>query len=65
MRSHPWAKAILSGIIGTAIGVIFIAVANLISPIVNLAQDLVVVCVPAFVAALVGNFIGARQGKSA
>jgi hypothetical protein len=64
MRTISWAKAVLSGIIGTVIGVVFVAIANLASPIANLAQVLIVVCVPAFISAVVGNVIAARHGKS-
>lgn len=65
MSNPSWFRALLSGLIGAAIGVIFIAVANLISPIANLVQQLVVVCVPAFLSALVGHAIGARRRDAA
>jgi hypothetical protein len=65
MSIPSWFRAILSGLIGVAIGVIFIAVANLVSPVANLAQVLIVVCIPAFLSALVGHIIGARQRKGA
>ena len=64
MRNPSWFRAILSGLIGVAIGVVFIAVDNLVSPVANLGQILVVVCVPAFLAALIGNLLGARQRKT-
>jgi len=65
MSNHSWFRAILSGLIGALIGVIFIAVANLVSPVANLAQTLVIVCVPAFLSALVGHIVGSRQKKAA
>jgi H+/Cl- antiporter ClcA len=64
MSNPSWFKATLSGLIGAAIGVVFVAVANLVSPAANLVQLLVVVCVPAFLSAIVGNLIGARQRKA-
>jgi hypothetical protein len=61
MSNPSWFKATLSGIIGAAIGVVFVAVANMASPVANLAQLLVVVCVPSFLSAVVGHIIGARR----
>jgi hypothetical protein len=61
MSNPSWFRAIISGLIGMAIGVVFVAVANLASPIANLIQVLVVVCLPAFISALVGHVIGARR----
>jgi hypothetical protein len=65
MRTSSAAKAILSGFIGIAIGVVFVAVANLVNPVGNLTQSLIIVCVPAFVSALVGNTMGSRRDKPA
>jgi len=56
-------RAILSGIIGLAIGAIFVAIANMTSPNAHLAQVLVIVCVPCFLSGALGNFIGARPRK--
>ena len=63
MTSPSWFRAVLSGLVGAAIGVIFVAVANLVNPVANLAQVLVVVCVPAFLSAAIGHVIGARQRR--
>jgi hypothetical protein len=65
MASLSWFRAILSGLVGLVIGVIFVAVANLLSPVANLVQTLVVVCVPAFLSSLLGYVIGIRQKKQA
>jgi peptidoglycan/LPS O-acetylase OafA/YrhL len=64
MSNPSWFRAIISGLAGAAIGVIFVAIANLVSPVANLPQLLVVVCVPAFLAAIVGHIIGARQKRA-
>lgn len=65
VRTSSWFRPILSGLLGVAIGVIFIAIANMVSPAKNLPQMLVVVCLPAFLSALFGHIIGARQKKAA
>ena len=64
MGNPSWFRAIISGIVGAAIGVIFVAVANLVSPVANLAQELAVVCIPAFLAAIVGQSSAPRQRRS-
>ena len=48
MGNPLWFRSILSGIVGAAIGLIFVAIANLVSPVANLVQELTIVCVPAF-----------------
>ena len=56
-------RAILTGLIGLVIGVIFSAVLNLISPAENLVRTVVLVCLAAFCAAFTGYVLGARQKK--
>ena len=63
MKIPSWFKAILSGLLGLIIGVIFVAVTNLVSPVANISQSLIVVCVPSFLSALIGHLVGARQKK--
>jgi hypothetical protein len=59
-------RAILSGVIGIVIGVIFTAVVNLASPADNLLRTLIVVCFAALVSAFAGYLVGARRkGKPA
>jgi len=63
MSNPLWLKAMLTGLIGAMIGVIFIAIANLVNPIASLVQVLIIVCVPAFLSAVTGHVIGAREKK--
>lgn len=64
MGNPLWFRSILSGIVGAAIGLIFVAIANLVSPVANLVQELTIVCVPAFLSALVGHIIGAHRRRT-
>ena len=64
MGKISWVRAIVSGLIGMMIGAIFIAIANMVSPIAYLVQVLVVVCVPCFLSGLTGNILGARPRKT-
>jgi hypothetical protein len=63
MRGFSTFRAVLSGVIGIVVGVIFTAVVNLASPADNLLRTLIVVCLAALVSAFVGYIIGARQKK--
>ena len=63
MGSFSTFRAVLSGVIGIVIGVIFTAVLNLVSPADNLVRTLIVVCLAAFVSAFSGYVLGARQKK--
>jgi chromate transport protein ChrA len=56
-------RAVLSGVVGIVIGVIFTAVLNLVSPADNLVRTLIVVCFAALVSAFLGYVLGARQKK--
>ena len=58
-------RAILAGVIGIVIGVIFTAVVNLASPADNLLRTLIVVCLAALVLAFAGYVIGARRKSKA
>ncbi len=58
-------RAILAGVIGIVIGVIFTAVVNLASPADNLLRTLIVVCLAALVSAFAGYVIGARRKSKA
>jgi purine-cytosine permease-like protein len=61
MSNPSWLKAMLTGLIGAATGVVFIAIANLVNPIASLVQVLIIVCIPAFLSAVIGHAIGARE----
>jgi hypothetical protein len=63
MSSFSMFRAILSGVIGIVIGVIFTAVVNLVSPADNLLRTLVLVCLAALVSAFAGYILGAREKK--
>jgi hypothetical protein len=63
MGSFSTFRAVLSGVIGIVIGVIFTAVPNLVSPEDNLLRTLVVVCLAALVSAFLGYVLGAGQKK--
>lgn len=54
MVVSSWLKAILSGLFGILIGVVVAAVVNLLSPVGSLPLALVLACLPAFVAAILG-----------
>ncbi len=56
-------RAILSGVIGIVIGVVFTAMLNLVRPADNLIPLLIVVCLAALLSALSGCLIGARRKK--
>ncbi|HUX36273.1 MAG TPA: hypothetical protein VMV44_00100 [Rectinemataceae bacterium] len=59
--SYPsFFKALFTGLVGAVIGVIFVAIANLVNPIASLVQLLIIVSVPAFLSAIVGHVIGAN-----
>jgi hypothetical protein len=64
MGNPSWFRSILSGIVGAAIGLVFVAIANLVSPVPNSAHELVVVCVPAFLSAFVGHLLGAHRRRT-
>jgi len=63
MGSFSIFRAILSGVIGIVIGVVFTAVLNLVSPADNLIRMLIVVCLAALFSAFSGYLLGARQKK--
>ena len=63
MSGFSMFRAILSGVIGIVIGVIFTAVVNLVSPADNLLRTLIVVCLAALVSAFSGYVLGAREKK--
>jgi len=64
MGNPSWFRSILSGIVGAAIGLMFVAIANLMSPVANLTHELAVVCVPAFLSALVGYILGVHRRRT-
>ncbi len=63
MSYSSFFKALFTGLIGAVIGVLFVAVANLVNPIANLIQLLFIVSVPAFLSAVIGHVIGANNKK--
>jgi uncharacterized protein YacL len=64
MSTSSWFRAFLSGLVGIAIGVIFTAVVNLLSPLGNLVQTVILVCVSAFLSAFLGFIFGSRKKKT-
>ena len=64
MGKFTWFPMVLAGLVGAVIGVVFVAVANLMSPLPDLFQTLVVACVPAFLSGLLGYFLGVRPKKT-
>jgi uncharacterized protein YacL len=54
-------RAVLSGVIGVVIGVIFTALVNLVLPSANLAGTLIPICLAAILSALAGYLLGANQ----
>lgn len=65
MVVKSWFRAILSGLFGLLLGVVVAAVVNLLSPVGSLSTALVLACLPAFVAAILGFILGNRQKKAA
>jgi len=63
MKSLSLFRAILSGVFGLLIGVIFAALVNLIVPASNLAWTLFPICLAAIFSAFAGYIVGARQKK--
>jgi uncharacterized protein YacL len=63
MKSVLLFRAILAGVIGLVIGVIFTAVVNLIVPTTNLAWTLFPICLAAILSGFAGYLVGARQKK--
>jgi O-antigen/teichoic acid export membrane protein len=61
MNRFSWIRAILSAIIGLAIGVIFTALVNLLKPWPDIMWALVAVCLASFFSALAGYFVGSLQ----
>ncbi|MGA2975044.1 MAG: hypothetical protein ABSF77_07025 [Spirochaetia bacterium] len=56
-------RAIIAGVLGLLIGVVFTAVLNLVSPAENVVRLVIVVCLAALVSAFSGYLLGARQKK--
>jgi hypothetical protein len=63
MKSIPLFRAILSGVIGLVIGVIFTALVKLIVPSTNLAWTLFPICLAAIISGFAGYIMGAKQKK--
>ncbi len=61
MRSYSLFRAILSGVIGLVVGVIFTALVKLIVPEMNLAWTLFPLCLASLVSGFAGYLVGARQ----
>ena len=61
MKSVSLFRAILSGVIGLVIGVIFTALVKLMMPETNLAWTLFPICLAAIVSGFVGYIVGAKQ----
>lgn len=63
MASFSLVRAILSGIIGLVIGVIFAALVKLMVPAANLPWTLIPLCLAAVFSGLAGYLVGAKQKK--
>jgi len=63
MKNISLFRAILSGVIGLVIGVIFTALVKLIVPATNLVQTLFPICLAAILSGVAGYFVGAKQKK--
>jgi hypothetical protein len=63
MKSALLFRAILSGVIGLVIGVIFTALVKLMVPATNLAWTLFPLCLAAIISGFVGYIVGAKQKK--
>jgi len=63
MNRNSLSWAILSGVIGLVIGVIFTALVKLIVPATNLVQTIFPICLAAIFSGFAGYFLGARQKK--
>jgi uncharacterized protein YacL len=63
MKNISLFRAILSGVIGLVIGVIFTALVKLIVPATNVAQTISPICLAAIFSGFVGFFVGAKQKK--
>ncbi len=65
MSTSYFFKSFSAGLLGAVIGLVFVAIANLVNPIVGLAQFVILVCVPAFLSGIVGYVIGGHARKRA
>jgi hypothetical protein len=63
MKDISLFRAILSGVIGLVIGVIFTALVKLIVPATNLVLTLFPICLAAVFSGFAGYFVGAKQKK--
>jgi uncharacterized protein YacL len=63
MKSYSLVRAILSGVIGLVIGVIFTALVKLIVPETKLAWTLFPICLAAILSGFAGYIVGAKQKK--
>ena len=63
MKTISLFRAILSGVIGLVIGVIFTALVKLIVPATNLVSTLFPICLAAIFSGVAGYFVGAKQKK--
>ena len=57
-------RAILCGVIGLLIGVVFAALENLVIPGTNLPWTLIPICLASALSALAGYWVGKRQNKA-
>jgi len=65
MKSISLFRAILSGVIGLVLGVVFAALVNLAVPGTSLPWTLIPICLASVLSALAGYMVGARQKKPA
>jgi small basic protein len=61
MRTLSLFRAILAGVVGLVIGVVFAALVNLAVPAANPGWNLFPICLAAVLSALGGYLVGARQ----
>ena len=63
MKNFSLLRAILSAVIGLAVGVIIAGLVNLVMPATNLLWTLIPICLAAAASGFFGYLVGARQKK--
>ena len=63
MKNFSLLRAILSAVVGLAVGVIIAGLVNLVMPATNLLWTLIPMCLAAAVSGFFGYLVGARQKK--
>lgn len=63
MAKFGWLRAVLSALIGIALGLIITSLINLFAPLQNLVWTLVAVCFSSLLSGLIGNLLVGRGKK--